>query len=361
MFSSGTNRVFFIMCKGGIFMLQNETHDFTDIDEFLKYVDSQNTRDYVVSLKDLSFNVIDETLYLKVENDCYPVRITALPSILNRIRVRGEGIDVLAYQNYDEELKEVLNALIQHCNEEPDGSKLDFRDNVSVMVSGESVNAINSSRYSHIPMQDIVSILLGIIDNCAYFEEQLNCVVKTDYQYTRIKFFTDKIYNFAGVDRKLVIMLKNSENGQGACQLLAGFAENDSKTVDSPIILITAPTGTVHSGSNNIDAVSDNFSRVEASIEKAVMDVKRLEDIEIKKPVMTVVKVGKAIGLPQKYIDYLKNEWSSTSDPTNAAELFISFNDVISKNLKVSEETIEQYQRNNVLKILGIKNWEKYI
>lgn len=342
-------------------MLKNETHDFTDVDEFLEYVESQNTRDVVVSLNELNFKVIDETLYAKVKNDCYPVRITALPSILNKVRIKGDGIDVLASKNYDEDLEKILNALLPHCNEAPDGSILENRDKLSVMISGEAVNAVNSSVYAHIPMQEIVSALLGIIDNCSYFDEQLNCVIRTDYQYTRIKFFTDKTYNFAGVDRKLIIMLKNSENGQGSCQLLAGFEQNETRTIESPMLLIMAPQSTVHRGSNNIDVIDENFSKVEASISKAILDVKKLEGIEIPNPAKTVAQLGKTIGLPKKYIDYLKKTWSSVSGSTNAAELFISFNDAIEAITKGNNETIEQYQRNNVIKILGITQWEKYI
>ena len=322
-------------------MLRNIKRSFESIEEFREYLDTVDTQCEFInkcSLKDWS---VDQsgTLLMNFAQKSFPVRETALDSILSRYKVNGDAFR--DERTSDETLAKIFNTLNYMCN-----------DMLKIMITDGAVNSVNTSVYSHIPMTEILDESAEVIGT--FYKGDVRCNILHSYANTYIKFYTDKYFTFNGKKRKLIITLSNSENGQGSVRYGA-FIGNGMLPIMDDICI-------VHKNDANIQKVQTAVDSLEKVVTQAVSALCLLEVIELSSPVTAVKDLGKQIGLPKMYIN---NVVANIEVATNlgrqqkftAAEIYDLFGEAIMEGRE--SELIQERYKNNLLKLISM-DWSKY-
>lgn len=317
-------------------MLKNIEKNFNDLNNFRKKLEMSETHCILADKKDIQdWETENGDLVLNYAGKQIPVRETALASILGRYKVNGEAFR--SPKMNDAILASVFNDL-----------KNILDDSVKIMVTDGAINSINSKEYSHIPMTDILDESVISIGN--FYEGPIKCDITSSYEKTRIKFYTDKRFEFNGLDRKLTIVLSNSENGQGGVRYGAYIGN---------CLPIMSDINIIHKYKANLDRVSEAVNSLEIVVNQAYEALCLLEDIELKAPCSAARDLAEKAGIPEMYIKDVTNNIKGASSITvfTAAQIYDMYVDAINR-LSSSKESSERY-KNNVLKLISYK-WDKY-
>ena len=314
-------------------MRTNEIRKFYNINDFMNHLSTIKTEKMLCDSRDIEFVEIDGCLHLSIDNSEIPVRETALNTILSRLGVYGPTWR----RTFDFELAECFKTLRHYLPKY-----------VSVMVSDGCVNSMNSQQYVHIPMTDIMDATLQTVQN--YCRDEVKTEITTGYDATVIRFTTDKKIKFNGSSRTLIITLMNSESGESAVHFGAFLQNNQGGNIP----FMTDMT-VIHRGESTIESVEESLSAMDAAINKAIKAVRRLEKRTIAYPVSTVKRVGKRIGLPEKYTNMVVYAVQNLTTCT-AADIFEHFS--LSLADVENYATLERY-KNDVLKLVAL-DWDVY-
>lgn len=317
-------------------MLKNIEKNFNDLNNFRKELEMSETHCILADKKDIQdWRAENGDLVLYYAGKQIPVRETALASILGRYKVNGEAFR--SPKMNDAILASVFNDL-----------KNILDDSVKIMVTDGAINSINSKEYSHIPMTDILDESVISIGN--FYEGPIKCDITSSYEKTRIKFYTDKRFEFNGLDRKLTIVLSNSENGQGGVRYGAYIGN---------CLPIMSDINIIHKYKANLDRVSEAVNSLEIVVNQAYEALCLLENIKLKAPCSAARDLAEKAGIPEMYIKDVTNNIKGASSTTvfTAAQIYDMYVDAINR-LSGSKESSERY-KNNVLKLVSYK-WDKY-
>lgn len=314
-------------------MKANDIKKFYNMNDYMDHLSSIKTEQMLCDARDIEFVEIDECLHLCINDEEIPVRETALNTILSRMGVCGPTWRRM----FDVELAECFKTLCTYLPKY-----------VSVMISDGCVNSMNSQKYVHIPMTDIMESTLNVIQN--YCRDDIKCEVTTGYDATSIRFNTDKKVKFNGSSRSLIITLMNSESGESAVHFGAFLQNNQGGNIP-----FMADLTVIHRGEATIASVEESLDAMDASINKAIKAVRRLEKRYIAYPISTIKRVGKRIGLPEKYTNKVLF-WAQNLSTCTAADIFEQF----SLSLADVENfaTLDRY-KNDVLKLVAL-DWDSY-
>ena len=314
-------------------MRANEIKKYYNHYDYLNYLSIIDTEQVVCDTRDIEFVEIDGCLHLVIGNEEIPVRETALNTILSRMGVSGSTWKRMV----DIELAECFKTLHQYLPK-----------HVSVMISDGCVNSMNSYKYVHLPMTEIMESTLQTIQN--YCRDEIKCEVTTGFDATIVRFNTDKKIKFNGSSRNLIITLMNSESGESAVHYSA-FLQNKQGGKIPFMSDITVE----HRGDSTIESVEESLNAMDAAITKAIKAVRRLEKRYIAFPINTIKRVGKRIGLPEKYTNMVLS-WAQNLSTCTAADIFEQF------SLSLADVdncvTLDRY-KNDVLKIVAL-DWDTY-
>lgn len=322
-------------------MLKNKKRMFESIEDFREYLDTEETVCESIN-KDLLGSWVansDGTLTMNFANKSFPVRETALNSILSRYKVSGDAFR--DERTSDQTLANIFNELRYICD-----------DSIKIMITDGAVNSVNTSVYSHIPMTEILDESAEVIGT--FYKGDVRCNIMHSYANTYIKFYTDKYFTFNGKKRKLIITLSNSENGQGSVRYGA-FVGNSMLPVMDDICI-------VHKHDANIEKVQTAVDSLEKVVTQAISALCLLEKIELSTPITAVKELGKEIGIPRMYINNVIANIEVTTNlgyqqKFTAAEIYELFGEAIMEG-KESDMIQERY-KNNLLKLISM-NWSKY-
>lgn len=320
-------------------MLKDRKILFNDLNEFRSYSDNVKTEQMVFDIRDLPenpFKVDGGNLSLETFKGTYPFRESALNTTLSRLGLAGE-----AFRNpetSDQILANVFNEM-KHM----------LPNFMIVMLADGAVNSINSIGYKHIPMNEVLDETVEMISS--FYRGKMNCEVVASYATTYIKFYTDRKVKFNGKERPLVVTLTNSENGSSAIRYGAFVGRNMLPIMDDLAIM--------HKKNASIEKVQDELNQLEAVINEAVGRLVLLEGTVLTTPLAAIKKLGKEVGIPEKYRDDVSEqiENAGTSRTFTAADIY----EMITESVMSGKEspTIQERYKNNILKLLGV-DWERY-
>ena len=320
-------------------MLKDRKMLFNDLTEFRSYSDGIETNQMVFDIRDLPekpFKVENGNLSLETFKGTYPFRESALNTTLSRLGLAGE-----AFRNpktSDEILANVFNEM-KHM----------LPQFMVVMLADGAVNSINSIGYKHIPMADVLDETVEMVSS--FYRGKMNCEIVTCYATTYIKFYTDKKVSFNGKERPLIVTLTNSENGSSAIRYGAFVGRSLLPIMDDLAIM--------HKKNASIEKVQDELNQLEAVIEKAVERLVLLESTVLTTPISAVKKLGKDVGIPEKYRDDVVEqiEAAGTSKTYTAADIYEMITEAVMSGK--DSPTIQERYKNNILKLLGA-DWDRY-
>lgn len=315
-------------------MLKNQViYEGNDIEYFKDILRMLKTQKVVVKKEDFGLLTdTDNELMISVWNKLYPVRETALTSLLSRYRIGGD-----AFRHIDDAtIKQILD-LVQS----------QFPKAVSVMISNEAVNAVNSENYVHLPMIDVIEHTEDfIIPMCS--NGQPKTFIESDFNQTKINFYTDKKFKFNDDEKNLVITLLNSENGDASLRYSASLATSHY------LIPIMSDMFIVHKGNATMDNVDEKLSQLEAVATKNVEAVVLLESINVTKPLAAVNDFGSQAGLPKKVIKDFERKLNALGyDHLKASDIYEMLVCIVNDNV------MNDYYKNDLIKLLRM-DWEKY-
>lgn len=319
-------------------MRKNYKQIINDIEQFEEVVEKRETEKFIFESDDIVFELSsDNELQLNFAGGqkIFPIRETALASILNRMNIGGKTL----YSMLDSELCEVFKV-----------AKKYMPQYVTVMITDGCVNSINSDIYAHIPMKEILEETMMVVGPM-YSTDKMKVYIETGYDKTFIKFFTDRKYSFNGRSRKLIITLTNSENGTSAVRYAAYI-----QTPDGLIPLMSDVT-VVHKGESTVgmNRVVESISMLDGIVNNAINALRNLQKIEISKVETAIKSVGKRCGLPQKYIDQVKQAFAN-KNTCYASEIYEVFATTVTDQENLN--TLERY-KNDVLKMINI-TWDEF-
>ena len=314
-------------------MKENEIRKFYNVNHYMDHLCSIQTEKLLCDTRDLDFIEVDGCLRLVINDEEIPVRETALNTILSRLGVGGPTWRRM----FDMELAECFKTMRHYLPK-----------HVTVMISDGCVNSMNSQQYVHIPMTEIMEAPLTAIHN--YCKDEVKAEITSGYDATAIRFNTDKKIRFNGASRNLIITLMNSESGESAVHFGA-FLQNKQ----GGNIPFMSDITVIHRGEATIESVEESLDVMDAAINKAIKAVRRLEKRQIAYPISTIKRVGKRIGLPEKYTNMVLF-WAQNLSTCTAADIFEQF----SLSLADVENfaTMERY-KNDVLKLVAL-DWDVY-
>lgn len=281
-----------------------------------------------------NFNISAESgeMVAEVFGEKYPVRETALNSILCRYGVGGDTFRKLD----DTTLSSVLGMLKNYLPE-----------TFTVMIADGALNSVNSESYVHIPMKEVFDKTCEMV-RPFYDTNSEPASVDSDYAVSTVYFKTDKNYEFNGSERKLFVRLTNSENGDASIQYQAYLGRNDAK------LPIMSEIKIVHKGKADSEKVNTALSELEAVITKNVEAIRMLERVDVTMPTTAVKELMAEAGLPKKSAKALAEKIKL--NPTvkyTAADLYEMIYD------QIVELGKEERYTNDVLKLTRA-NWSKY-
>lgn len=314
-------------------MKENEIRKFYNVNHYMDHLCSIQTEKLLCDTRDLDFIEVDGCLRLVINDEEIPVRETALNTILSRLGVGGPTWRRM----FDMELAECFKTMRHYLPK-----------HVTVMISDGCVNSMNSQQYVHIPMTEIMEATLTAIQN--YCKDEVKAEITSGYDATAIRFNTDKKIRFNGASRNLIITLMNSESGESAVHFGAFLQSKQGCNIP-----FMSDITVIHRGEATIESVEESLDVMDAAINKAIKAVRRLEKRQIAYPISTIKRVGKRIGLPEKYTNMVLF-WAQNLSTCTAADIFEQF----SLSLADVENfaTMERY-KNDVLKLVAL-DWDVY-
>ncbi len=260
----------------------------------------------------------------------------ALPSILEAYKMGGKAFK--DEKTTDEKLSQVFGAM-EHM----------LKNDAQIIISDGQVIGIRSERYKLVPLQEILDEIIPSIS--AYYKEVVRSEVEMSYAETFIKFFTEKEFNFNGMNRPLTITLKNSENGEASIGIGAYVGRN------VPIMHSMHITHTKNKAT--IDELRERINNLENVISQAFEKVAELETYPINKPDMAIDELMSKYKYGQKYCDKIKVSVATCPHALTAADIYEAFVEEMLCDTSCSRETLEGYQ-NDLLKMIGF-DWSKFI
>lgn len=319
------------------YMLKNtKIYNGRSMDAYKNILQNQKTKMFAVNTKDLTLSCdADKQLQISFWNNTYPVRETALSSLLSRFKIGGDAFRLIT----DGQIQAILDQIMEL-----------LPDVVTVMITDGAISSVNSAIYSHLPMTEIVEKTEEFITPF-YNNENRDIFIDSDYSTSQIYYFTDKTFTFNNRKSELVIKLTNSECGDASLSYGAYLKSPSNRY----LIPIMNDISILHKGNSSFDTVDEKLSQLEGVITKNIEAVILLENILVKTPMLAVKDFGSQTGLPKKVIHKIETEISlSNNEFYYATELYEKFvkavNEVVDKD--------ERYQ-NDLLKLLRM-DWLKY-
>ena len=254
----------------------------------------------------------------------YLVNEAARDTILSRYGLSGRTLRECT----DSELSNVINSV-----------KRFLPENVSVMIMDNMVIGVCSENYAHIPLMDILNATVEAVS--PFYEKEVDAVAEYDYSKCYVKFTTEKEFEFCNKKKPLVITLTNSESGESSVRFGAYIGS---------MIPIMSDITVIHAGEADIEKVQNAISGLESVVRQAYHAVKLLDDIHVVTPVTAVKKLGKNIGIPEKYCKEITDKIMYTTEQVTAADIYSLFAETINDAV-LSQSCKEQY-RNNLLKLV---------
>lgn len=317
-------------------MKKNQTVVLKNYEALVEEINARKGTKYLEFGESLRFVLQNEELHLDFGGKVIPVRETALPSILARMGIAGRTF----YEMTDAELQKVFEVTQFYLPTAP--------NMVNIMVADGCINSVNSDIYAHIPTEEILDEVMGVVE--PMFKGDLKLEASVGYDITHIKFFTDRSFTFNGKQKKLMITFTNSENGT-SCIRFAAYIRSGGN-----LIPIMTDIAVVHKGDDKkgFNRVIESISMLDGVINEAVNALRKLQKIEVNHIESTITICASRIGLPKKYIEKVRKDFVNISS-CYASDIYEAFSNAIANQDNLS--TYERY-KNDVVKLINL-DWEE--
>lgn len=319
-------------------MRKNLVINLNDLNQAMELIKGRETKKKLLNSMDIHFNCVNDELVLDCfyGTEVYPIRETALATILERMGVNGKTFRVMS----DKELADVFKILNHYLPE--------F---VTVMISDGAVNSINSVKYVHIPMEEILDETLSAVAPMCKGDVKIDGII--GYDKTVIDFFTDRNFVFNKKNNRLIVRLTNSENGTSSVRYSVYAYTNRS----TQLLPIMNDVRVEHKGNDaSMDKVVESVSMLEAVINNAVTRLKRLQNITITNIETVIQRIGSKIGFPKTYIKQVSEDFADI-DECKASDIYEAYVQNVLGNFDKNSSSFEKYE-NDLLKMVAL-DWDE--
>lgn len=344
--------------------LENEKREnFSEESLFLDHLDFivENEEWCYHNIENTDFSYFDSMSQIVMTVDGvedYPVSDLALPSLIRRCEVTGDGIERLALHNKPVFCQHMIDYF---------GTKNNARTNLISCVLFGRVNAVHSGNYVPINQSEFFRAVLEFFSNSfsgvtfisgMYSESITEAVIEIDDDtltgvYTAL--LSKYMSNGNGNDKvRCLVKILASDVGEVSC-IVEPMLVCDSAVIPLGSKLSLRHTGKKATVENAVECISELF----AKFTEQLRGLEFLEDIEIKNPKNAMIKAFTYLKFAQKYASDVVDIF--VPQHYNALEIYVHMTKALA-NAK-TESTYDNLRNDEKLaRLTGItiKKWKSF-
>lgn len=255
-------------------------------------------------------------------NNFVPWRYTALPSVLNRCEIYGNGMERLFLAN-----KRLFSDTLNRTLELVPTNKRKMK----ALVQDGKLSALHSGRYARISQLEIFEIVQDYLDEFEY-NTFINAnwsweQTRATYEIEEPKLFDTynkllgKYFGSRGRTATVLLTVVTSDVCESAVQF------RPSITIDTYKLPLTGIASVKHIGNVSMETVEKKLYSVFASFEAACRSLAALADIKVINKKNVMIKAFADIKFPQKYAADIceKNE----NHPATALDCYVAMTEAL--------------------------------